>query len=288
MSNPQSHFSCSIDEDQAALRFVSSNPGSALCTIVGIEGSYSRRLGAQLAICPEGSVTGSLADGCLEQELVTHALAGQDIGPQIIRFGKGSPFIDFRLPCGSGIDILIDPCPDARAVANTLGLLDRRQQASLPLPSTRPGLLTERNFTPSLRLVICGTGSESERLVELARACGVSSILAGPDTGMRMDRMPSHIPVDPWTAIVILFHDHDWEGAVLDWALGSQAFYIGAIGGKQTRERRRMMLAEKGHAPEMASRIRSPVGSIPRARDPGVLAISILSEIVGVYETVRT
>ncbi|WP_298195899.1 XdhC family protein, partial [Novosphingobium sp.] len=44
-------------------------PGAVLCTLVGIEGGFSRRLGAQLVVGADGTLTGSLSDGCLEAEL---------------------------------------------------------------------------------------------------------------------------------------------------------------------------------------------------------------------------
>jgi len=45
----------SWDDDRAALR-AACEPGVGLCTIVGIEGSFSRRLGAQLAVGPDGTI----------------------------------------------------------------------------------------------------------------------------------------------------------------------------------------------------------------------------------------
>ncbi len=57
-----------LAEDHAALA-AATGAGVGLCTIVGIEGGFSRRLGAQLAILPDSSTIGSLADGCLEAQL---------------------------------------------------------------------------------------------------------------------------------------------------------------------------------------------------------------------------
>src|SRR3546814_5291871 len=75
-----------------------------------IEGSYSREVGSHLAISRSGSVAGNLADGCLEAELANQSAQAAIEGcARIVRYGKGSPFIDFRLPCGAGIDILVDP-----------------------------------------------------------------------------------------------------------------------------------------------------------------------------------
>ena len=97
-----------IPEDHEALAAATAS-GTGLCSIVNIEGSFSRRLGAQLAVHADGSVTGSLADGCLERELAAEVARGGE--PRVIRYGAGSPKIDFRLPCGGGLDILIDPAP---------------------------------------------------------------------------------------------------------------------------------------------------------------------------------
>src|SRR3546814_14684520 len=83
--------------DNAAVRALAAANG-ALCTIVTIEGSYSRRIGAQLAVLEDGSIVGSLADGCLEAQLAHEARNAAGGTACLRRFGKGSPLIDFRLP----------------------------------------------------------------------------------------------------------------------------------------------------------------------------------------------
>ncbi|MGC1270542.1 MAG: XdhC family protein, partial [Croceibacterium sp.] len=111
------------NDDRAALRAACA-PGVGLCTIVGIEGSFSRRIGAQLAVGPDGAITGSLADGCLEKQLAREVLEAKGPDPFLRRFGAGSPLIDFRLPCGSGIDILIEPEPDRDLCQAVVARLD--------------------------------------------------------------------------------------------------------------------------------------------------------------------
>lgn len=274
------------DEDHAALRLAASEPGTALCTIVGIDGSYSRRRGAQLAIGPDGRMAGSLADGCLEKELASQAAAARAgrSGPSLLRYGAGSPFIDFRLPCGAGLDVLIDPQPDLPALAATIAQLDRRQPAALALPAPSP--LPRRAYLPTLRLVVLGAGPEPEALVRLAAAQGLPAELLAPDRDLALGRAPT-VALDAWTAVVLLFHDHEWEPALADWALRSPAFYIGAQGGRIARETREQRLAAMGHDPAALARLRSPVGLIPHARDASTLALSILAEVVAAYEHLR-
>jgi xanthine dehydrogenase accessory factor len=60
------------DEDSEAL-CACCESGGALCTVTSIQGSWSRRVGAQLAILPDGTVRRSLADGCLESGLAAEA-----------------------------------------------------------------------------------------------------------------------------------------------------------------------------------------------------------------------
>ncbi len=267
-------------DDRTALR-AACEPGVGLCTIVGIEGSFSRRLGAQLAVHPGGAIAGSLSDGCLENQLAAE-IAGA-AGPVVKRFGAGSDLIDFRLPCGSGLDVLIDPAPDHAACRAAVAKLDAREEAALPLPSPQ---LPRRRYIPGLRLQLFGEGPELEALAALAGAAGIEAATHGKDA-LSLGRRPEGLSADPWTAIVLLFHDHEWEQAILEWALETPAFLIGAQGGLEARRRRLENLAAGGAPQDQLGRVRSPVGAIPRSREPGVLALSVLAEIVGEYEALH-
>ena len=267
-------------DDRAALR-AACQPGVGLCTVVGIEGSFSRRVGAQLAVHPDGTITGSLADGCLEKQLASEIAAAS--GPVVKRFGAGSELIDFRLPCGSGLDVLIDPEPDRVLCRAAVERLDRREEAVLVLPAAG---LPMRRYIPPLRLQLFGEGPELEALVALAGAAGVQANAHGKDA-LSLGRRPAGLTADRWTAAVLLFHDHEWEQAILEWALATPAFYLGAQGGFEARRTRLERLAANGAAPDQLARIRSPIGAIAHSREPGVLALSVLAEIVGAYEALH-
>lgn len=277
----------SRDGDHAALRGACAN-GAGLCTIVNIEGSFSRRLGAQLAVFENGSVIGSLADGCLERQLASEVMAARAKGcPVLRRFGAGSEVIDFRLPCGSGIDILIDPSPDRAACHSALARIEARKEASLalPLPEGSEDMLSERHYIPALRLQLFGEGPELEALATLAVGAGfVCETYRRGDPGMALGRSPQGLSADGWTAVVLLFHDHEWETALLEWALASPAFYVGAQGGRPAREDRLALLKARDIDSEALARLRSPIGLIPHCREPSTLAVSILAEIAGAYD----
>lgn len=267
--------------DLSALRLLADGDG-ALCTIVGIEGSYSRAIGSHLAIGWDGRMAGSLADGCLEAELATHAAALRGKAAQTVRFGRGSPVIDFRLPCGSGIDIHIDPAPDRARIVQVLAEFDARRPATVEVDALTIG------YAPPLRIVAFGIGPEVAAVARLAAAMDIACETHFPGDaqrpGLTLGKAPSGIAADPWTAILLLFHDHEWEQPLIEWAVATPAFHIGAIGGWRTRQRRLDRLEARGLSNAQTARIRAPVGLIPSTRDPATLALSILAQVVGDYE----
>jgi xanthine dehydrogenase accessory factor len=277
--------------DHDALRAASGHEKAGLCTLLNVEGTFSRRRGAQLAILPDGATVGSLSDGCLEAQLATDMGNARDEGkPRVVRYGTGSDVIDFRLPCGGGVDILLDPAPDAAALGGALTALEARQPATLALPipaKARGALLSERRYIPPLRVLLFGEGPEFAAFAALAEAAGVRTEARGKSArgaaGLALGETPSDLSTDKWTAILLLFHDHEWEREILRWALATPAFHIGAQGGSLAREQRVADLAAIGFDEVARARVTSPVGLIPKTRDAEVLALSALAEIVGRY-----
>ncbi|MEN3973462.1 XdhC family protein [Sphingomicrobium sp. XHP0235] len=271
--------SAAYDSDHAALR-AACERDAALATIVGIEGSFSRRLGAQLAVVRKDVIVGDLADTCLERQVA--ADLGSIEAPEVRRYGAGSGVIDFRLPCGGGLDILLDPAPDRDACRSALDQLGARRPTRLPLPPCSP--LSHRAYLPSLRLRLFGAGPDALAVRDLAAALGIA--LEGKEIDSLSLGQPSGLaPADAFTAVLLLFHDHEWERALLAEALETDAFYIGAQGGEKARRERRRTLLSDGLDEEAISRIRSPVGVVPSSKTPRMLALSTLTEIVAEYES---
>ena len=270
-----------LDEDHLALA-AACRPGVGLCTIVGIEGSFSRRLGAQLAVMPDGSTIGDLADGCLESQLATELRQGAK--PRVVRYGRGSSRIDFRLPCGGGLDILLDPAPDREACRSALDALRARRPARLALAGETHRL--HRSYLPALKLVVLGEGPELEAVAALASVMTIDVEIFSRDK-LALGQAARNVRYDPWTACLLLFHDHEWELALLEQALAGEAFYIGAQGGERARSERLLALAARGVPEEQIARLTSPVGLLPACKSSQTLALSALSEIVGRYEQMR-
>ena len=284
--------------------------GVALVTVVGAEGGSVRAPGAFMAVDGEGRTAGYVSNGCVDADLVANARASlEDDAPRRLRYGRGSPFLDIRLPCGGRLDLLVTPRPDVNAVARVLDAMAARAPV-LARVSERAGLealqpdaanASPELFTtliePKTRVRIAGRGAETLALARLAaaaemdvavqspdRACLASAAALGAETEyLSRPDDPPPCTDDPWTAFVMMFHDHDWEPALLQDALRGPAFYVGALGSRRTHAARREALSALGAAPADIDRVRGPVGLVPGCRDAASLAVSTLAEIVAAH-----
>jgi xanthine dehydrogenase accessory factor len=84
------------------------------------------------------------------------------------------------------------------------------------------------------------------------------------------------------SAIVALTHDPKLDDPALNAALRSPAFYIGALGSKQTHARRLERLKAQGFSEAELSRIHGPIGLNIGARSPAEIAVAILGEMTAI------
>jgi len=89
------------------------------------------------------------------------------------------------------------------------------------------------------------------------------------------------------TAIVALTHDPKLDDMALLEALGSNAFYVGALGSRRNQDARKKRLAEHfDMAADALGRLHGPVGLAIGARTPAEIAVSIVAQIVQVKNAV--
>ncbi|WP_018897903.1 XdhC family protein [Rhizobium sp. 2MFCol3.1] len=260
----------------------------ALATLVDIRGGAARALGAHVAISGDGRFCGYVSGGCVEAAVAAEALQAMEEGrDRIAHFGDGSPFFDIVLPCGGGISVAIHVVRDVAPLEAVLGRLEAREAAGLrycherqslaiaEVPS-RPGpqgadFLTV--YRPLTRVVISGRGAEAEAVARMAAASGW--VVERTDDA----RFTKSVPLDGFTACVLLHHDLDAEQGMLDIALRSPSFYIGALGSTRTHRRREEMLWAAGHSKADIARIKAPIGMFGPTRDAQSLAISVVADI---------
>jgi xanthine dehydrogenase accessory factor len=284
---------------------------AALVTITGLDGPFSRPLGAQLAVSSDKRFAGSISGGCLEQALTEEAVIAMKEGVnRTLRYGRGSPYLDVRLPCGGGIDLYADVCLDAAGLRRAVALGRARKTFSFLFDPTskrgslrieqgevraRPGEFVRR-YEPRLRIVLAGRGWEIVAMSQLARTADAEIVVASQEAAtlefckpyahelirLTTPQNTPKLPIDGSTAVACLFHEHEWEAPLLLDALRSPAFYVGALGSKQTHQRRLETLDALGAGPDDIARLKGPIGLFA-SDNPRALAVSALAEIVQVY-----
>ena len=90
-------------------------------------------------------------------------------------------------------------------------------------------------------------------------------------------------PIGADSAVVTLSHDPKIDDPALRSALMSDAFYIGALGSRQTNAKRRERLAAAGFPAAQLDRIHAPVGLDIGADSPEEIALAIMAEVVAAY-----
>ena len=263
------------------LRFaVKTEEPCALVTVTDIHGGSMRSKGSLMAITPTKSA-GYISNGCVDGDIIFQARAAEDAVSLI--YGDGSPFKDITLPCGGAIHVRVEPKPDKKHLSEILSELESRQEATLNFGDWN------WQYSPKLRIRIAGRGAAADALARQAKQAGFEVHLQSPEIGMvgfdRVDHLtdlssPPEVTDDKWTALVLMFHDHDWEYALLEQALKGDAFYIGAMGSIRTHQDRCTMLKDRGISAGDIGRIYGPIGIIPTMRDANLLALSTLAEIV--------
>ena len=241
----------------------------------------------------KGEHWGQITGGCAEAALIEHALlalkAGQD---KTHRYGLNSPFFDIQLPCGSGVDVVFDVSRSAAEYQSLVSALDSRQAAILQLDWANEQFA--KHYFPNERLMIFGQGRILASLLSLAYRCNYETVAIVQDEadlkiieqygfeGVLLSSVGSDYSqlLDQYTAVVSLFHEHEREGPILQQALSSDVFYVGALGSQRTQAQRLQMLAEMGVEEAQLARIHGPVGLDIKAETPAQIAVSILAQVM--------
>ena len=144
-----------------------------------------------------------------------------------------------------------------------------------------------------LRIIAIGAVHISQALVPMAKQLGHDMIIVDPREAFaspeRFPEVPLHaewpdeilpkLGADRYTAFLMLTHDPKIDDPALDFALKSDAFYIGALGSRKTHAKRRERLISSGFDDDAVARIHAPIGLNIGAISPAEIALSILGEI---------
>jgi xanthine dehydrogenase accessory factor len=297
----------------AALDWLAAGQRVALATVAATWGSAPRRPGAWAAIRADGATVGSVSGGCVEADLIERVRSGELLaGPvRVLRYGvTADEAARFGLPCGGKLEIVVEPAPDRALLAVLHERLVGRQSSRrrLDIASARctieavehgaafawDGATLASIHGPRLRLLLIGAGQLSLHLAMMARLLDYEVLVCDPRAEYRVAWQLADVPLLPGmpddavtglapdgrTAVVALTHDPKLDDLALLEALGSAAFYVGALGSRSSNGRRRERLREHfGIDGAALARLRGPVGFAIGSRTPAEIAVAILAEM---------
>jgi xanthine dehydrogenase accessory factor len=294
---------------RAAVDFLEAGHQATLATVVTTWGSSPRPPGSLMVIRDDGAFAGSVSGGCVEDDLIARVQYGDvPTAPESVVYGVSAEQTHrFGLPCGGRLELILEPLVDAapwRLIAEAMTgrrLLARRLcldtgEASLHPAGMAAGFAYDgrnltRVFGPVWRLLAIGAGQLTRCLAEMALGLDYQVVVCDPrpeyaeawqvagavlDTRMPDDTVRALAP-DHRTAVVALTHDPKLDDMALMEALGSAAFYVGALGSAANNAKRRKRLAELGIPASDLARLHGPVGLPLGGRTPPEIALAILA-----------
>lgn len=237
--------------------------------------------------------------------------------PSMIAYGVSKEeAARFGLPCGGTLRLIQEPLESTQWIAEVLQRTRQHQLVSrtlilstgeVQLHEARRGQAMEFDgtklttlFGPRWRLLLIGAGQLSQAVANMAAALDFEVLVCDPREEyahtlwdrptphvIRVEGMPDDavraLKVDAHTAIVALTHDPKLDDMALLEALGSGAFYVGALGSRVNQAKRKQRLAEHFDLTQaQLNRLHGPVGLRIGARTPAEIAVSILAEIINV------
>ncbi|MGH2463595.1 MAG: XdhC family protein [Candidatus Limnocylindria bacterium] len=307
-----------MDEALAALRmWRGEGQEAALATVVRVEGSAPRDLGAKLAVSADGRMAGSVSGGCVEGDVVAHARAALRKGEATVRrYGiSDEQGLEVGLMCGGTIEVLIEPVrgsaaslielftaliaagkPAAREIGITgpeLGtrrVLDGHQAVTAPAPSDA---IYDRAL-PAPRVWIVGAGHIAEHVAAYATRAGFAPLVVDPRRLFaQQPRLEGLEVIADWPdrafaehglraddAVVVLSHDPKIDEPALMAALGADIGYVGAIGSQRAQADRRSRLRAAGVDDAALGRLHAPIGLDLGGREPAEIGLAIVAELV--------
>ncbi len=266
----------------------------ALIASVDIQGGAARELGSLAVVAPSGAMSGYMSNGCIDRDIQFQAMTALETGEQtVLRYGHGSANFDLKLPCGGALEVSVDPNPDATAIQAAYADLSARRVASLCFKRA-DGAPIAFDYFPKPRLGLAGRGAVFRATARAAHTAGFEITLMSPDeqdladlsdlpaisvTNLTTPGSAPELELDAHSGFLTLFHDHDWEPALLSAALKTPARFIGSLGSVRTHATRVETLRMMGIAEAELDRLNGPIGLVPSLRQAPLIAISAMAEI---------
>jgi len=251
---------------QEIVRIKDEGEEAALVTIVSATGSTPRGEGAKMLVKADGSILGTIGGGSLEAQIIEEAIKVIGQGkPKRLRISLSAKEVEAEgMLCGGELEVFIDPI----LTPPTLYLFGG---GHISLPLAKMGKLL------GFKIAVIEDRAEFANPDRFPEA----EIVLADDFTKSFPKLT----IDKSSYIVIVTRNHQYDDIVLEWAVGTQARYIGMIGSKAKTEAIFSHLLARGVSKELLDSVHAPVGLGINAQTPEEIAISILAEIIQVMRS---
>jgi xanthine dehydrogenase accessory factor len=236
---------------------------AALVTVIKTKGSTPREKGSKMLIRSDGTIAGSIGGGSLEATICREAAnVIKEANPKVLHFNlTEEEAAGDGMLCGGTMDVFIEP------------------------------IVSEPT------LCIFGAGHISLSICKIAKIVGFKVIVIDDRAEFaNKNRFPEadeivaedfsevflKLKINRSAYIVIVTRGHKFDEKVLEWAVNTEADYIGMIGSKKKKEDIFSNLQSRGTSKQLLEDVHAPIGLDIHAETPEEIAVSIMAEIIKV------
>jgi xanthine dehydrogenase accessory factor len=234
----------------------------ALATIVHTNGSIPSYESSRMLVREDGSIAGTIGGGCVEADVWAAAkevIAAETPRKMTFNLNNEAAY-DSGLICGGTLEVFVEPI--------------------LPQP----------------KLHLFGGGHVSTALARVASLAGFAiGVIDDRASFANAERFPMATEVftsyeeafeklkpNAMTYLAIITRGHKDDMRVLEWAVGTEARYIGMIGSKRKVISVYKALEKNGIPREKFARVHAPVGLEIGALTPEEIAVSVTAELIAI------
>jgi len=211
----------------------------------------------------DGSILGSIGGGSLEAQIIKEAIKVIGQGkPKRLHFALTAKEVEAEgMLCGGELEVFIEPI----LTPPTLYIFGG---GHISLPLAKIGKLL------GFKIAVIDDRAEFANADRFPEA----DITLADDFSKSLPKLK----IDKSSYIVIVTRNHRYDDIVLEWAVGTEAKYIGMIGSQNKNKAIFSHLLTKGITKKQLDRVHAPIGVEINAQTPEEIAVSILAEIVKV------
>ena len=246
---------------EEVMKIKAEGKSAALATIISTKGSTPREVGAKMLIQEDGKILGTIGGGCMEAEVWQEAMKVMaEETPRTIHLDlTGKQAEESGMICGGVMDIYIEPLvPTPRVFifgGGHISLFVARMSAmvgfQVVVVDDRPQFANKERFP------------EAEEVIA--------------------EEFPLALPklkVNKSSYLVIVTRGHSYDQEVLEWAVSTEARYIGMIGSRKKIQTVYQGMEEKGIPAAKIKRVHAPIGLKIGALTPEEIAVAIVAEMI--------